>query len=92
MKQRGRKSQYDMYGNIPARPYGGLRLVETAPAHLGDVEKRLWKSICEDSELESPAGTAVLLTGLEAHMRARLATTRCLRPLLSPQSNACIGH
>lgn len=74
LKQRGRKKQYDMYGNIPPRSYGGLHVVKSpAPEHLGDVEQQLWQSICEQNDLDGAASTAVLVTGLEAHMRARLA-------------------
>lgn len=74
MKQRGRKSQYDMYGNpqLDRRFYGGQHLVETAaPEHLGAPERQLWKDICAGTPLETAASIATLTIALEGRQRAR---------------------
>jgi hypothetical protein len=70
MKQRGRKSQYDAYGNTQPRQRA-FKIVEPPPppAHLAEPERALWASAVADFDLESDTALAVLTTGLEAHMR-----------------------
>jgi P27 family predicted phage terminase small subunit len=44
-----------------------------APAHLGEPEKQVWAAVHRDFDLPTETALAILTTGLESHMRARLA-------------------
>jgi hypothetical protein len=46
------------------------------PAHLEADERKLWKQIITQYQIQDAAGLKILQAGLEAHQRARLARTQ----------------
>jgi P27 family predicted phage terminase small subunit len=80
MTQRGRKSRAELavVGIEPAVLRPSLAPVPSSrshkpPDHLGEPERRLWKQVFRDFDIETGASVAVLTTALEAHQRARQA-------------------
>jgi P27 family predicted phage terminase small subunit len=74
MVQRGRKSAAAL-AVVPLksetfRPHPQFDPPQPPP-HLGEPERLIWGGIVRDFELATEASTAVLITALEAHMRAR---------------------
>jgi P27 family predicted phage terminase small subunit len=73
---RGRKNVYDLMGPPILRSQLAPVLKAThqqPPDHLGEPERQIWSHVLSDYRLETQTATAVLVSALEAHQRARMA-------------------
>jgi len=60
----------------------------TAPAHLGEPERKVWDTVLRDYAIEDAPGLALLTQALEAHQLARECREAIARDGLLPGGKA----
>jgi P27 family predicted phage terminase small subunit len=72
MKQRGRKSaaSLQVFPKPHLVPPAPAPEMPEAPSHLGQPEQKIWRDVLREFK-GTDASLALLISGLESHMRAR---------------------